>query len=195
MEERKATLELLKRLFVTNKEGEIVFDSGLQPSHSFVLQFLEAFYAMCSATAYAVTTIGNVETAWPGAEVISLNGAAANVYEGIVVGTGTVAEASSDIAMGALIANGVGAGQLQYGLQGFTQPAIAGANVDFVMTRTFINGSGSTITVTEIGIHEQDSTHDTATTSRLAIRDVLASGVAVADAATLTVQYTLRTTV
>ncbi|MBK9285039.1 MAG: hypothetical protein IPM51_12100, partial [Sphingobacteriaceae bacterium] len=53
----------------------------------------------------------------------------------------------------ALIANGVGAGQMQYQNQISTQGVvITGLTSSFVLQRLFINGSGGAITVNELGI-------------------------------------------
>lgn len=191
----KGILEAFYRLIVKDEKGEIISDTGEQRSHSFVLQFLEAFYAMASETTYSITLIDSTELDWSAAIAITMVGGAGDVYTGIVVGTGTAAEANTDYAMSALIAHGTGAGQLQYGSQAFTAPAVAGSNVDFVTDRSFINGSGASISVTEIGVHVRPYGYAGASYCRLAIRDLLSSSVAIGNGLTLTVQYILRTTV
>jgi len=73
----------------------------------------------------------------------------------------------------------------------FFAPAVDGANVDFDMTRAFSNESGGTITVKEIELICKDTSH---TWYHLLLRDVVADHD-VDDGFTLTVAYTLRTTV
>lgn len=184
------------RIKVHDKEGRLIKDYGEHPSHSFVLQFLEAFYAMSAGIDYAVTTIGGTEDTWGMNNLISLDGAIGNEYEGIVIGTGITAEANTDIALSALINNGIGSGQMEYGVQQFPSvPAVVGANVDWVLERIMANSSGGTITITEIGIHMQEGYLTGVATCRLMIRDLLAASADVLDTQAITVTYTLRTTV
>jgi len=196
MEEEKGILEAFYRLTVKDKDGRLVSDSGEQRSHSFVLQFLQAFYACASATTLAtVKLIDGTDETWDGAHYIRLNGLADNPYQGICVGTGSAAESNTDYKLATLIEQGVGPGQLDYGTQEFSEARVVGANVDFLLTRTMVNGSGGTITINEIGIHMQPQTNIGVDTARLMIRDLLGAGVAVDNGETSTVQYTLRTTV
>lgn len=194
--EEKGVMEAFYRLTVKDKEGEVVLDTGEQRSHSFVLQFLQAVYAFTSNTTLAtVKLIDGTAGGWDGAHYISLNGAADDPYEGICVGTGLAAESNIDFKLATLIAQGVAAGQLDYGTQDFAEAIVVGANVDYVLTRTIVNGSGGAITINEIGIHMQPTVSTGIGTAYLMIRDLLGAGVAVAHAETLTVQYTFRTTV
>lgn len=128
-------------------------------------------------------------------QIAGINGPDDGANYGGVVGTGTTAPTNSDYQLETQIAHGVGAGQLDYGVQSFTNAAVVSSNVDFVTSRDFYNGSGSTITVTEIGVYAQAK--DTVGNTRFfcIIRDVLASSQDVLDTQTLTVQYTMRTTV
>ncbi|GAI73856.1 unnamed protein product, partial [marine sediment metagenome] len=77
----------------------------------------------------------------------------------------------------------------------FVAAAVAAGNVDLVVTRTFTNSSGGSITVREIGIYCFST--DTGAIARYfcIVRDVLATPQAVGNGEILTVQYTLRTTV
>lgn len=73
--------------------------------------------------------------------------------QGIIIGTGVTAVTAADFNLAALIANGVGAGQMQYQNQISTQGVvITGLTSSFVLQRLFINGSGGAITVNELGI-------------------------------------------
>ncbi len=193
-------IELLKRILVKEYNGKIKFDSGLLPSNSFTLNFLLHLYAVYHDVA---------------AELIDITGATQNMYQpsqtgtyrdridgvaddddmGIVVGTGTTAENNSDYALDTQIAHGTGAGQLQYGSVSIAAPSVTGSNADVVVTRTFVNGSGASITVKEIGVYCRTYTILPAYKYFCIVRDVLVSPVEVGNGQTLTVQYTFRVTV
>jgi len=166
-------------------------------SRSFLIQFLEIMYIHhAQVGSIDVTPISGGTDVWGNTAVPMANCAAGETEAGILVGTGTTAKSNTDYALATQIAHGTGSGQLSYGSQAFTQPAVVGANVDYVLTRTFQNGSGASITVNEIGFAVGEATAaPTTTTGRLIIRDVLAAGVAVGNGQTLTVEYTIRTTV
>jgi hypothetical protein len=197
-------LTLYYRTIVTDKNGKVVKRSRWRKSRSFVIAYLQH---IDSALAHAygspllsvsIKDTGGVIRTIPGgsdAKTIMACFAPDNddTY-GIVVGTGTTAPTNTDYNLGAKIAHGTGAGQLDYGAHSRTAPTVVGANVDYVISRSFYNGSGASITVNEIGIIV--STYDTGVFQRffLIVRDVIAP-VTVNDTQTLTVQYTWRTTV
>jgi len=114
---------------------------------------------------------------------------------GIVVGSGTTPPTSSDYKLETKIAHGVGAGQLDYGAHSLTVAAVVGSNVDLVISRTLYNGSGATVTIKEIGVYEYGD-HPFLGGMKVAmlIRDVI-TPVEVEVGETVSVQYTLRTTV
>jgi hypothetical protein len=55
-------------------------------------------------------------------------------------------------ALAAKIANGTGAGQLQYGAVSITAPATIGQKRQITVARVFTNNSGASITVNEVGL-------------------------------------------
>jgi len=75
---------------------------------------------------------------------------------GILVGTGTTGFTSTDTALATKIANGTGAGQLEYGVCPDTsitaEPATVGDKTSMKIARNFINNSGASITIKEVGI-------------------------------------------
>lgn len=107
---------------------------------------------------------------------------------GIVVGTGTTTVAVTDTKLITQITTGNGAGQLRYLAQTFNMFTVGSTDVNFQITRSFINNSGATITPTEVGIYGQGGTGWTF----CLIRDLFGGGgIAVAAGKTLTVTYTL----
>jgi len=75
---------------------------------------------------------------------------------GILVGTGTTGFTSTDTALATKIAHGTGAGQLEYGVcpdtSTTTEPATVGDKTSMKIARNFINNSGASITIKEVGI-------------------------------------------
>lgn len=194
-----AKIEVLKRILIKDKNGKIKYDSGLVSSNSFVIAFLEHIYCPFDDVAVSIEDTGNtarnVQTPTLGNVFLLIDAVDDDDNYGIVVGTGTTAEANTDYALATQIAHGTGAGQLDYGAHSFTVPSIVGSSVDMVVSRTFYNGSGSSITVNEIGIYCESK--DTGAVARYfcILRDVLTTPEVVANTETLTVQYTIRTTV
>ena len=196
-------LGLYNRIVIHDKNGKLVKRTHWKISKSFVLQFLQHIDFM------STHSYGNQGVSVP---IKDVNAASINLWinqgailyfavfagdndsgYGILVGTGTTAVTNIDYKMETKIAHGVGAGQLDYGAHSRTAAQVVGANVDLIISRTFYNGSGNSITVNEIGIQCQTVGPAGGAYSFLLARDII-TPVAVANAQTLTVQYTFRTT-
>jgi len=200
---------LYYRVLIKDKEGKTVKRTHWKESKSFVLQFLGLFDAHFSHPAGGFTTAVTVKdtagasrsmgaTAYAygyGANLWAAFAPNSNDTYGIQVGTGTTAPTNIDYKLETKISTGVGAGNLSYGTHSKTTTQVVGSNVDFVFSRSFYNGSGNTVTVNEIGIvvYNTDSTNPGVAAYILLARDVI-TPVDVANAQTLTVQYTFRTT-
>lgn len=189
-------IEAIYKVEVKDKKGEIVY-SVEKPCHSFTLQFLQ----ILASQLYPSTGVSPVKdidgtgnTIIEHAENMDLEGGAGDTTKGILVGTGTTTPTNIDFVMETLIANGAGAGQLNYA--GMTQvaTAVVGANVDFTLIRTMTNASGGTINVTEIGIYMEGYVSGVGTDDNLILHEVISS-VAVANGQTITVTILFRTTV
>jgi len=115
---------------------------------------------------------------------------------GIQIGTGVVAIAPNDTALGTRIAHGRAGGQMEYGGCELVNLAFAGANGSFDIRRYFTNLSGGGITVEEVGLYMIGTKYSFVRASWCfcAARD-LTGGVAVADTELLRVTYTPQTTV
>jgi hypothetical protein len=129
------------------------------------------------------------------------NAPANNDAYGIVVGTGTNAPAVSDYALQTKIANGSGAGQLQYGGVAFGLPTSDSTTSHFTVTRDFSNVSGATITVYETGLYVLGDLPEPWQSTRqsisvqypiMTIRDVIGGGINILNGETLTINYRLR---
>ena len=187
-----ATFKLYLTTKVTDRNGRVVHKKT-RASKSFVLQFLQLLETQLYGTVVSIdNTAGVAKNINPNAIGLRCNPAVTVSTYGIQVGTGATATASADYVMETLIAHGVGAGELQYGAHSKVTAQIVGANVDFQLSRTFVNGSGGGINVTEFGLTMVGQS--VGNEYFLCIHDVIGA-VAVANGQTLTVTYTLRTTV
>jgi len=183
------------QIWIADKNGKIIHRTHKRRSHSFVRQFLQIFYPHTSEIAYngVVTDITNAtKNIVQNSNNFGMAGGVGDDEVGIVVGTGSTAESVDDYKLDTKIVHGAGGGELQYGNQAFNIPVVGATEVNYVITRTFVNGSGGAIVVAEIGI---DIEATSAAANFLAVRDVLPSTESVADGLTLTVQYTFTTTV
>ena len=120
---------------------------------------------------------------------------AGTTNQGIVCGTGNTAPAITDYALQTPIANGAGAGQLQYGGTSYALPGTDGVSTSqLTITRSFTSNAGG-ITVNEIGLYCYSK--DTAGQDRnfMIIHDVIAGGIAVPAGQTLTINYRPQATI
>lgn len=189
-------VQLLLQMVVRDPDGKIITDTGRKPARSFVIQFLENFYGMALGGVYTATDVDGAESNytyddWETTKVFSLDGPVNDDTFGVVIGTGDTAETNTDYALETQLTEGVGAGNITHGAVVFTGTAVVGANVDLEVKRAFTNATGSTITVKEAGLYV--ITFDTY--FFCIVRDVLAASVELPDNCSLTVLYTIRTTV
>jgi len=115
----------------------------------------------------------------------------------IQVGSGSQSNPYTAYALGAPIANGSGTGQLVYGRP--TVPSnitVSGSSAYFVISQTFNNSSGATITITEVGIITYlelswlYNTNYVSVGNILVWYDVLSSPVSVTNGGSVTIYYT-----
>lgn len=126
--------------------------------------------------------------------VASWEGALGSVSTGIVVGTGTGAESFEDYALGALVANGTGTGQLSYAAQETSTAAYTSGTKTWASTlvRYINNNSGGAIVVGEVGIYVTAYYVAANNTDQFMLaRDLQDPSVSVADTAQLKVTYTI----
>lgn len=196
----KMSVEMYYRIRKHDPDGVLVSDTGLIPSHSYVIQFLEMIEGLFSGEDVTVTDIAGAESVLIDAsDAISgylyAKGGVGNDTWSIVVGTnaGTTAEDNLNYQLDTkILHSAVGAaGKLNYQVSFGVAARVVGPNVDMDIVRPFINETAGTITVKEIGLNIRNITD---TKYHLLVRDVV-SDEAVLAGHTLTVTYTLRTTV
>ena len=191
-------IETYYRIMKHDSEGRLVRDTGLMPSHSYVIQFLELIQGFFDGLNVVATDVDGaenliIEQSVRVEYVGTVDALVGDDTHGIVVGTnaGTSAEDNEDYSLDTKIAEGAGGGQLSYQAVTIVDAREVGPNVDLDVSRVFQNDSGGTITVKEIGVIVKNTTD---TKYHLILRDVVADEP-VDDAEALTVVYVLRTTV
>ena len=202
---RPPTIQLLHRIDIYDKNGKLVKTTGDMKSHSFVLQFLQmmeihmAHAFGSNPDSIQVKDTGGILRTWSYTSaqylpyLFTTEAEANNVEYGILVGTGTTTPAQDDYALETKILHGSTSGKLQYGATVVNEAAIVGSNVDMVVTRTFINASGATITIREVGLAVYERWSGSTAYYFLWAHDSVNQSVDNTYVAVVT--YTLRTTV
>lgn len=193
-------LETYYRILKHDPKGKLIEDSGLMSSDSYVIQFLELVEAFNSQIDKIATDVDGAESVLVDSSDDCdtkgrVDASAGDDAYGVVVGTnaGTTAEDNENYALDTkILHSAIGdAGELNYQAVTLVDARVIGANIDFDISRAFLNETGNPITVKEIGIICKNTTD---TKYHLLLRDVV-TDEEVADGYTLTVVYTLRTTV
>ncbi len=140
-------------LTVTDEDGNVEIHKR---ANSFVRGFIDLIYGFITATTvtngWTDTGGTNRNTSVASSNMLMNSGAGVTTF-GIVVGSGSSAVTISDTALGTLIAQGTGAGQLQYGANSNIDPITSGTSRQFTLSRTLTNGSTGAVTVNEVGIY------------------------------------------
>jgi len=113
-------------------------------------------------------------------------------YGGIQVGSGSTPVTLTDTRLAAMLPNGVDVGMLQYQNCGGVATTVVGNTSYYGITRAFINGSGGSVVVSEIGAAVR--TNSSSPKMTLILRDIVGPWT-VANTKTLTVQYLVTTSV
>lgn len=186
----KSSIGLFYQITVTDKNGKVVSKTRLRRSKSFLLQFLQLLEVHMKQVGVTINDITNTPSEiGVHSSTFRIAAGIGIVNMGIIIGTGTTPPTNADYVVETIIGHGSGAGQINYAAHSFVTTQEVGANVDFQHLRSMQNLSGGTINVTEAVIYAN------ATAKYLCIvRDVF-TAVPVADGQTITVTYTLRTTV
>jgi hypothetical protein len=198
------------------KDGERIYRLETR-SKSFLQNFAKVFgkmleapggaplsYSGTVASATVLNTAGSSASAWTewydtgaayyysGGTPMGMSAPDNDDSFGVVVGSGTASVSPTDYALAAKIGHGTGAGQLDYGPA--TVTSSYGATSSYAeIARTFLNTSGSDVTVREVGIVARSYWKDggviVGDVKYLIARDILPSPVKVPNLGTLTVRY------
>jgi hypothetical protein len=194
------------------EHGKLAKTTGTMKSHSFTVQFQQIFIEwMMARVSQTPSTDALMTTALVRDDTNTLrlfydtasamasnwypavNAPTTNTTYGILVGTGVTAPTTLDYTMQTLIAHGVASGNLQYQATSVGASGVVGANTDTIIARVLVNGSGGTVTITEVGIKVAFVTSVGSLRFFLIARDVVSQ--AVNNGAVAIVSYDIRTTI
>jgi len=184
--------ELWYSVVVRDRDGKIV-SRERHRSRSFLKQWNELVFFLVTGVPLSVTnTDGEAYTLSEYANNFSMGGDY-GAFEGIVIGTGNTAVAIDDYSLETLIADGSGAGEMDYQLTAVGASVVSAPNCGFLVERAFVNNSGAEITVRESGLYVY--CNGSAGSRRVCgVRDVFGTPQAVPNGGSLSVNYTLRVT-
>ena len=129
-----------------------------------------------------------------GAQDWRSDGAANSATKGILCGTGTTAVTITDYALETAIANGVGAGQLQWAADVFAAISSSGTSRLITQTRAFTNNSAGAINVTEVAFYAQAADSGSTQRTFCMCRDLLSFTIGIGATKTVTYQFTVALT-
>jgi hypothetical protein len=164
-------------------------------SRSFVANFLRQLFTNLSGQG-----INNVNTSGGSYgisyvdNIIVADGSNDSHY-GILIGSGTSAPSIIDSNLSQVISNGASVGQMQYGAVSVTGAVTnTSTNTGYItVTRTFTNNSGSSITVSEVGLVAWSGNFGIQTNQfYLIIHDLLPSPITVPNGSSLSISYEIQ---
>ena len=140
---------------------------------------------------FAVSDTDGISQSVIGPDVDCLNIVEVTNTRGIVVGLGTDVVGISDVQLDSLVAPGTGTDEMTHGTQTYVEPTVTVKTAQFSILRSFTNGSGSTITLGEVGLlgDGSDTSHDF-----LMVREVLPETLDVDDSEVVDVVAVIQIT-
>lgn len=180
----KNTLNSSITVIVRDKDGNIK-KQFTEKCESLLRQFQRFQFSFFASTTKNITDVGNTTRSCNNTEKNEANGPSGNDVYGIQIGTGTTTVAIDDYMIETQINEGTGAGQMEHQFTSITNNE--GSSQDYVLiSRQFINNSGSSITVKEAGL----VTKTADPWYFLLLRDLI-TPTAVGDGESITIEYQL----
>jgi len=193
---------------VRDSEGRVVKvhrQRSHSPTANFIGLMLPLTYFNVTGNSYTLTNTGGSTYSYKPAPYASIqcisypiNATNYPTYLLMIqVGSGQQSNPYSAHSLAAPIANGSGTGQLVYGQPSVpSNITVSGSSAYFTVSQTFNNNSGSTITITEVGIIlnlQFTNTNNSANTNFggvLVWYDALSSSISVPNGGSVTIYYT-----
>ena len=193
--------ELWYKAIVRDRNGKVLSQEE-KKSRSFLGLWNKIIWTQMTGASYPALMVTDINgSSWPLGVGTSgynfrMNAGAEDPSMGIVIGTSNTPVDVSDYRMGALIAQGLGAGQMDYMAMVINASVVADPNCDFFMSRQMANNSGGLITVRESGIYVmmERSLSPSWTAYGCVVRDIFTTPQDVPDGGGITIEYTLRVT-
>jgi hypothetical protein len=191
-------------ILVRDKDGKVVRihrQRSHSPTSNFIYLLLPTSYYTAIGQEVTITNINGTSNSWTTYRGgISYPNTATNNPSYIImiqVGSGSQSNSFSATKLAAPIANGSGSGQLVYGQPSVsTNVTASGSSAYFYISQTFNNQSGTTITITEVGIVTQiwvngpGCGYSVNLGPLLMWYDVLSSSISIPNGGSLTIYYT-----
>jgi len=164
-------------------------------SRSFVANFLRQIFTNLSHQ-----SVNNVNTSGGSYSIVNydtiiVNNVSNNDNYGILIGNGTSAPSIIDYNLSQVISNGASVGQMQYGAVSVTGAVTnTSTNTGYItVTRTFTNNSGSSITVSEVGLVAWSGNFSGQSNQfYLIIHDLLPTPITVPNGSSLSISYEIQ---
>ena len=185
-------MNLYYEVILKDKDGKLLAHLK-QPARSWLKQWSQLIYGGMSGVTQSVLDTNGVSRAQSVTyDLLNILGLAGNASLGVVAGSGVNPVNISDYRLQSQIAHGVGAGQLAHqATEIIYPPSVSGSECYFQVKRIFVNGSGGTVLVNEIGVYGAI----TSSYSACIIRDVLVGTVNIPDGGSITVIYRVKAVV
>jgi len=141
---------------ITDANGTVVKE-WTEPAHSLNNNFVSIIYALWNAGTFGMIDISGNGIVINGASggTMAITAPSGNASYGILIGSGATAGSTPSPSAYKLVAQipaGTSSGQIEYGAVTINSPTLSGQTTSFTISRSFINVSGATLSVTEIGI-------------------------------------------
>lgn len=209
--ESKRSFTATLTVIVRDKNGKVIYrhkQKSHSPTQNFINLMVPFTWFNSTGKSLNIVNTSNSSTSWEPylpysswqyGNGISYPNTGANhqVYTlGIVVGSGTQSNPYTAYNLALPIANGSGTGQLVYGTPSLPSGITAsGSEAYFIISQTFTNNSGGTITITEVGLEiylvfTYVTSYPTTVGNTLVWYDVLSSPISVSNGSSVTIYYT-----
>jgi hypothetical protein len=191
-------------IIVRDKDGKVIKvhrQRSHSPTYNFIYLLLPYSFYTTSGAQVTITNINGTSNSWaPFRGPISYPNTATNNPSYIIqiqVGNGQQSNPSAATKLAAPISSGTGNGQLVYGAVSVSSNiAVSGNSAYFYIVQAFSNESGSSVSITEIGIITQIQVNGMGCAYSVNLGpllvwyDVLSSPISVPSQATVTIYYT-----
>lgn len=183
--------QLSYEVIVTNKHGKVI-QRLTGASRSYLKAYNQLVFVRLGAPNPTITDTGGTgRSINTGFYTLNVKAGVGGTDYGTRVGTSNVAAAIDDYALVGPIAHGTGAGQLHHTAETMSSPSVGAAESAFTNKRIFVNGSGGSITVREIGVYCRARSGLTYYYFCI-VRDVLGAAVTVPNGGAITVIYSFK---
>jgi len=190
------------KIRVIDENGKCIYYRRYR-SRSFVIGFLNVIFSNLSGQTITNTNTSGSQYTTSSNDDIAVNDSSNDNRYGIQIGTGTTTPSIVDSRLSALITNGTGAGQMQYGGDNITGAVTNTSNNTgyITVTRTFTNNSGASITVSEVGLVAWSGngsaniggiTYYQSNQYYLIIHDLLPTPITVPNGSSLSISYEIQ---